>query len=201
VLVSHRTQWSTSQGFVSVCPPTHQPTCDIPGSQGGDYEDHSFLGYRYSRVVSLKSQPISTKLQGSISQKAVIFSPIHIYKIKWIHYLPISFWDIAPCSLVEIDRCFRGEYCFHHRSDMTEALHTSETSVYFNETTRRYIPESCHLQPNTYTILSINNKDPLFTIVTHLSCPHYPSPFTVFQLKFSWVSLFLQGKCLYSNVT
>jgi hypothetical protein len=28
---------------------------------------------------------------------------------------------------------------------MIEAVRTSETSVYFNETTRRYIIESCHL--------------------------------------------------------
>jgi hypothetical protein len=28
---------------------------------------------------------------------------------------------------------------------MMDAVHTSETSVYFNETTRRYIAESYHL--------------------------------------------------------
>jgi hypothetical protein len=26
----------------------------------------------------------------------------------------ISFWDIAPCSLVELNRHFRGAYCLHH---------------------------------------------------------------------------------------
>jgi hypothetical protein len=26
-----------------------------------------------------------------------------------------DFWDTAPCSLVEIHRCFRGAYCLHHR--------------------------------------------------------------------------------------
>jgi hypothetical protein len=29
---------------------------------------------------------------------------------------------------------------------MAEAARTSETSVYFNETTRRYVAESCHLR-------------------------------------------------------
>jgi hypothetical protein len=24
------------------------------------------------------------------------------------------FWHIAPCSQVEVDRCFRGAYCRHH---------------------------------------------------------------------------------------
>jgi hypothetical protein len=39
---------------------------------------------------------------------------------------------------------------------MMEAVHTSETSVYFNETTRRYIPEGCHLQyPVTFPMRSI----------------------------------------------
>jgi hypothetical protein len=27
------------------------------------------------------------------------------------------FLAVAPCSLVEIDRCFRGAYCFHHLRD------------------------------------------------------------------------------------
>jgi len=32
---------------------------------------------------------------------------------------------------------------------MMEAVRTSETSVYSNETTRRYIPEGSHLLPCT----------------------------------------------------
>jgi hypothetical protein len=40
------------------------------------------------------------------------------------------FWDAAPCSLVEVDRRFRGAYCLHHSGD---------------DTTRRYVAESCHL--------------------------------------------------------
>jgi hypothetical protein len=27
------------------------------------------------------------------------------------------FWDAAPCSLVEIDRCFTSVYCVHHQGD------------------------------------------------------------------------------------
>jgi hypothetical protein len=27
------------------------------------------------------------------------------------------FWDVAPCSLVEIDRRFTGAYCLHHQGD------------------------------------------------------------------------------------
>jgi hypothetical protein len=25
------------------------------------------------------------------------------------------FWDVAPCSLVDVDWCFRGAYCLHHQ--------------------------------------------------------------------------------------
>jgi hypothetical protein len=25
------------------------------------------------------------------------------------------FWDTAPCSVIEVDRRFRGAYCLHHR--------------------------------------------------------------------------------------
>jgi hypothetical protein len=48
-----------------------------------------------------------------------------------------AFWDIVSCSPVQAYLCFRGAYCPHHQGD--------KTSVYFNETTWRYVPESCHL--------------------------------------------------------
>jgi hypothetical protein len=82
------------------------------------------------------------------------------------------FWDVAPCSHVGDDRHFRGVYCLHHQGGvdplgslgadvvmecrkrgmvpktgqtlMMEAVRTSEMSVNFNVTTRRYIPEKLH---------------------------------------------------------
>jgi hypothetical protein len=27
------------------------------------------------------------------------------------------FWDVAPCSEVDVDRRFRGAYCLHHQGD------------------------------------------------------------------------------------
>jgi hypothetical protein len=58
------------------------------------------------------------------------------------------FWDVAPCSHAEVDQRFRGAYCLHHQDDealMMESVRTSETSVNFNMTTRRYIPEDSKL--------------------------------------------------------
>jgi hypothetical protein len=43
------------------------------------------------------------------------------------------FLDVAPYSLVYIDRRFRSAYCFHHQGD--------ETSLNFCQTARRNIPE------------------------------------------------------------
>jgi hypothetical protein len=48
-----------------------------------------------------------------------------------------AFWDIAPRSLVDVDRRFRGL--------VLETVRSSETSVYFNETTLSCMPEDCHL--------------------------------------------------------
>jgi hypothetical protein len=53
------------------------------------------------------------------------------------------FW-VAPCGLVEVYQRFRGPCCLYHQSD--EAARTSETSVNFYQTTRRYNPEDSHLR-------------------------------------------------------
>jgi hypothetical protein len=51
-----------------------------------------------------------------------------------------AFWDIAPCSLIEVDQRFR------EIALMIDAVRTSETSVNFYETTWRNIPDGCHLE-------------------------------------------------------
>jgi hypothetical protein len=50
------------------------------------------------------------------------------------------FWVVAPCILVEVYRRFSLLIAL-----MTEAESTSETSVNFYQTTRRYNPEDSHL--------------------------------------------------------
>jgi hypothetical protein len=47
------------------------------------------------------------------------------------------FRDVAPCSLVNSDRRFRGAYCLHQ---------ASETSFSIYQTIQRNIPEDSHLQ-------------------------------------------------------
>jgi hypothetical protein len=54
-----------------------------------------------------------------------------------------AFCDRASCSLVEADRRFRSEYCFRHQGLMTEEVRISETLVYVNENTLRYITGDC----------------------------------------------------------
>jgi hypothetical protein len=54
------------------------------------------------------------------------------------------FWDVAPCSLVQINQHFRGAYCLHHQGDKGRSI--SETLVNFYHTTRRNTSEDRHLQ-------------------------------------------------------
>jgi hypothetical protein len=61
------------------------------------------------------------------------------------------FWIVAQCSLVEVYQRFRGPCCLHHQGDEYFALkmeiaRTSETSVNFYQTTRRYNQEDSHLR-------------------------------------------------------
>jgi hypothetical protein len=72
------------------------------------------------------------------------------------------FWDVEPCSLVDIDHRFRRAYCLHNHTDdgkylpeytaqypintlMIEAVRSSQKSVSIYQITLRNIPEDNHL--------------------------------------------------------
>jgi hypothetical protein len=50
--------------------------------------------------------------------------------VNWMRLKMTAFWDTALFSLVKVDRRFRGAYCVYHQG----------------ETTKRCIPEGCHLR-------------------------------------------------------
>jgi hypothetical protein len=52
---------------------------------------------------------------------------------------------------------------------MIAAVRTSEMSVYFNETTWSYIPESCHLHTRRRQNLNITNSLAVFELQFFLS--------------------------------
>jgi hypothetical protein len=52
------------------------------------------------------------------------------------------FWDVAPYSLLETDRRYRGVYYLHRQGDECSLR---SVSVSLCQTTRRNIPEDSHL--------------------------------------------------------
>jgi hypothetical protein len=66
-------------------------------------------------------------------------------------------WVVAPCSLVEFERRFRGAHCLHHQGEVSEVLvasivalimeaaSISQTSENFYQTTLRNNPDDSHL--------------------------------------------------------
>jgi hypothetical protein len=66
-----------------------------------------------------------------------------------------AFWDVGPCSLVEVGRYFTGAYC-------------SETSVYLYEATRRNIPEGCHLHTRRHENLKSHTYEHFFFTILNL---------------------------------
>jgi hypothetical protein len=59
------------------------------------------------------------------------------------------FWAVAPCSLAEIDRSFRGGVSII-------ALMLEETSVNFFETTRHNFPEDSHIHGDSIFLLYVS---------------------------------------------
>jgi hypothetical protein len=78
-----------------------------------------------------------------------------------------AFWFVAPCSLVQFYRRFKGTCCLI--AVMIEAASISETSANFYKTTRRYNPEDSHLQPIRLAMPASNNAQTTVCIFTKLS--------------------------------
>jgi hypothetical protein len=78
------------------------------------------------------------------------------YWMKWLGFEVLAavstkiavVWVVAPCSLVDVYRRFRGICCLHQIALMMEAARTSETFINFYQTTRRYNPEDSGLRWN-----------------------------------------------------
>jgi hypothetical protein len=56
------------------------------------------------------------------------------------------FWDVGPCSHVEVHDVSEVRTASIIRAVMTKAVRTSETSAQFNMSTRRYFPDDSKLQ-------------------------------------------------------
>jgi hypothetical protein len=86
------------------------------------------------------------------------------------------FWDVAPCSVVEIDRRFRRGLI----ALMMKAVSTSETSVNFYQRIRHNIPEESHLHTRLRENLNCHKRKNCFQLADTskpLSIPHLINPF------------------------
>jgi hypothetical protein len=89
-----------------------------------------------------------------------------------------TFYGVARCNFVNVDRRFRDAYCFHYQGD--KSVRKSESLVDFYEPTRRRIPQAYHLLsaiicrqfellgPGNFpfTVLAYNLQLPAFSLRT-----------------------------------
>jgi hypothetical protein len=66
------------------------------------------------------------------------------------------FWDVAPCSCVEVDRLSRPPVL------LMEAVHPSQPSDNLNMTTRRYVPQDSGLHTRPHGNLKCHNFQALY---------------------------------------
>jgi hypothetical protein len=97
---------------------------------------------------------------------AISLSCQHLYSYCYRWKYVRAFWDIAPCSLVEVDRRFRGTFCLHQQGPWWWRQYL--THLYFYETTRRYIPEGCLSFSFTWSYKGLSG--PVATWYTRFPC-------------------------------
>jgi hypothetical protein len=71
-----------------------------------------------------------TQISTEFEMRTLCVQDRHVFDFKIGKNLKmIAFWDIPLCTVIEVNRRFRGAYCVHQQG----------------ETTRRYIAEGYHL--------------------------------------------------------
>jgi hypothetical protein len=64
---------------------------------------------------------------------------LHAYKIQMRHGdNEVFFWNIVPCSLIEVHRCLWGVYCLHHCPDDGGSMHPRHTGQFQRDYMRLY---------------------------------------------------------------
>jgi hypothetical protein len=82
-------------------------------------------------------------------------------------------WDVTPCSLVEIDRQFRGAYCLHHQDNesTTKQAHLKRRSISTRlhgatfQKTAILVHNHAQSSPTQVTILS--HMNPVHTFISY----------------------------------
>jgi tRNA A37 threonylcarbamoyladenosine synthetase subunit TsaC/SUA5/YrdC len=79
----------------------------LPAKSEGGKEEKA-----YSRAIELEKQKFELcEISGLLMTPSI--------KMK-------AFWDTAPSSLAEVDRCSTGAYCLHHQGIKDPVLHPSK---------------------------------------------------------------------------
>jgi hypothetical protein len=81
---------------------------------------------------------------------------------NWYLLMTTSFWDVAPCILVEANRCFRGPYCLHHKGE--EWLIACRIS---NPSSSPHLPSHAAQWPCPCTLFPVFFSERLSLIKTH----------------------------------
>jgi hypothetical protein len=107
---------------------------------------------------TLQSDSYAKQLALAVRVSGLLLESIFHWKVQVLTAARMKFrvfWDVAPCSHVDVYRRFRGEHCHHHHGDdslMMGVVRISETSVNVKVTTRRYTPEDSKFHISLFVV-------------------------------------------------
>jgi hypothetical protein len=70
-------------------------------------------------ILQIETYPVVVKqTQGKSCDSEAKYTCVRVQVIMAVSMeMGRAFWDMAPCSLVRLDRRFRDAYCPHHQGD------------------------------------------------------------------------------------
>jgi hypothetical protein len=111
----------------------------------------------HSTFHAVQRCQVKVRLYGKIAHTETSQTRFHVLTVASMKMT--VFWDVAPCSRWKFTEVSEVLATSIIRATM-EAENISETSVNFYHTTRRNIPEDCHLQRNATFIRRRNFPGP-----------------------------------------
>jgi hypothetical protein len=127
---------------------------------------------------------ILSKNQIGLYTLPVLQSPTGIVRNSLHNMKMTVFWGVAPFSLVEIDRCFRGACCLHHQGNEISTSIAASSIYNYQRVSRFSLKKSLIISACSIGLKFLNDNIPLqyIRILLWTTLPYFINDIVIIEV-------------------